>query len=627
MDLRRILTILKRWIWLFMLGLIIAGGCGYYISNQQTPIYRAITRFTIIRPTSYTGYDYYSSYDNQQLISTYTQLLSTDALFKQASEELGFPVYGGVSADQIGDTQFVQLTVTHQDPQKAAAIANTLIGVLIDQNDELQAISYKTTESSLQKRADQALQEIESLRNQINQISSANLEEQLNEVTTQIEDLQAQVTDLEIEIANVDPNFATEAERGRKIELQAQLNQITPILESYQQLHTELVVMKEPIQREGYSSTQITDLRSTLNLYQQIYINSLSSLETLSLTKAQKTPSLMQVEQATIPSTPFSPRPMQTAALAGAIGFLGTAGIAFLVEYLDDTIKTPDDVKEILGLPVLGFVASMNIKGEKSTRTGLYVANFPRSPISEAFRALRTTLEFFSIDEPLEQLMITSANAEEGKTTVAINLAIILARSDKQVLLLDADMRRPNIHKHFDISNRIGLSDIIRGHINPLEAVHHHPQGIKNLDVITSGSLPPNPAELIASEKFSLIIEQLSEDYDMLIVDTPPAIVTDAQIISNKMDGVLYVLKPGTTRAITALTPLEEFQRVGAKMIGVIMNQIPRNRDYYYGGYEYYSPGKNNDKSYYRPEDMINQFENSLDQGNDSMEQGEQPLS
>jgi capsular exopolysaccharide synthesis family protein len=177
-----------------------------------------------------------------------------------------------------------------------------------------------------------------------------------------------------------------------------------------------------------------------------------------------------------------------------------------------------------------------------------------------------------------------------------------------------------------DLSNRIGLSDVIRGRIEPREALHHQPQGVQNVDVITSGSLPPNPAELIASKKMSQIIEQFLDDYDLILIDTPPAIVTDAQILSNKMDGVLYVLKPGKTRAISAVTPLEEFQRVGAKMIGVIMNQIPRNREYYYGGYGYYSPDLKKEDSYYRSDEMVKPYEIADDQGDDSGEEIKQTL-
>jgi polysaccharide biosynthesis transport protein len=268
------------------------------------------------------------------------------------------------------------------------------------------------------------------------------------------------------------------------------------------------------------------------------------------------------------------------------------SGIAFLVEYLDDTIKTPDEVKEVLGLPVIGLIADMNdsLVKRKEVNKGVFVANQPRSPISEAFRSMRTSLEFYSVDKPLQVLIVTSSGAEEGKTTIATNLAVILAKSNKNVLLLDADMRRPNVHNHLSISNRIGLSHLIRSR-STLEEVIQVSTEVPNLSVITSGSLPPNPAELLASEKMKSILAELKSQFDTIIIDTPPALVTDAQILATKADGVIYVLRPGKTRVIAAQTPLEEFDRIGANMIGVVMNRIPRNREYYYGGYDYYAPG------------------------------------
>jgi capsular exopolysaccharide synthesis family protein len=295
---------------------------------------------------------------------------------------------------------------------------------------------------------------------------------------------------------------------------------------------------------------------------------------------------------------------MQDAALYGAVGLIAMGGIAFMVEYLDDTIKTPDDVKEGLGLPVIGLVADMDssqTKGKKS-KTGVFVANQPRSPISEAFRAMRTSLEFYSVDQPLRTLIITSAGPEEGKTTIATNLAVILAGSNKNVLLLDADMRQPNVHHSLGISNRVGLSDLIRGRMSIPEVIQIS-SDIPFLNVITSGSLPPNPAELLASKRMSKILEDLKSQFDMIVVDTPPAIVTDSQSLASKADGVIYVIRPGKTRAPLARTPLEEFERVGANMIGVVMNRIPHNRSYYYGGFEYYSPKISGKEKYYLSDD------------------------
>jgi polysaccharide biosynthesis transport protein len=607
MDLKNIIRIFKRWVWLLVLGAVIAGGTAYYVSSQETPMYQASTRFYILRAATTGYYDYYSYIDFQQLISTYSQLLSTDRLLDQASEELGYSAYGiRANASQIGETQFVLLTVIHHDPVKAAEIANVLVKVLSEVNEQLQSIRYETTERNLLERVDQAQEQIELLQSQINEISSTSVQEQLSQVEEEIEKLQAQliefdtqIKNLETNIAAFDPTFATEdqitqneAEKARLAELRANYNQIEPVLGLYQQIYTNLTVLGRTPDSSATSSVELSQLQTNLNLYQQIYINSISSLEALNLTRAQNAPNVIQVEPARTPRAPISPKPMQSMMLYGAVGLLAMAGVAFLVEYLDDTIKTPDEVKEVLGLPVIGLVADMNdsLVKRKEVNKGVFVANQPRSPISEAFRSMRTSLEFYSVDKPLQVLLVTSSGAEEGKTTIATNLAVILAKGNKNVVLLDADMRRPNVHNHLNISNRIGLSHLIRSR-STLEEVIQVSKEVPNLSVITSGSLPPNPSELLASERMKSILAELRAQFDMIIIDTPPALVTDAQILATKSDGVIYVLRPGKTRIIAAQTPLEEFERIGANMIGVVMNRIPRNREYYYGGYDYYAPG------------------------------------
>jgi capsular exopolysaccharide synthesis family protein len=621
MDIRKIFSIIIRWIWLLVLGAVIAGGYGFYTSSRQTPMYRATTRFVVLRAATTGYYDYYSYIDYQQLIATYTQLLTTDKLLEQVSQEVGFQVYEGqASAEQIGETQFVRLSVDYNDPEKAAIVANTLVSVLIDQNEQLQSVRYETTEQNLQARANDALSQIEILQNEIDNISESTLQQQIAEVTAQIDILQAQVTDLEIDISEIDPLIATDQQRSQLIQYQAELNRVQPVLDLYQELYTQLVVLGEPIQNENISSTQIDRVQRTLSLYEQIYFTSISSLEELNLTRVQSAPNVVQVEPATPPSRPYAPRPVQTTLLYASIGLFAMAGVAFLIEYLDDTIKTPEDVKNVLGLPVIGLVADMKGgKEEEPNKRRVFVADQPRSPITEAFRSLRTSLDFYSVDEPLRILIVTSPGPEEGKTTVATNLAAILAKSNKRVLLLDADMRRPNVHNHLDISNRVGLSDLIRGRLE-IDDVIQVSEKIENLNVVTSGSLPPNPAELIASQRMTDLLKNLVAKFDMIVIDTPPAIVTDAQILATKADGVIYVLKAGKTRSLNAQKPLEEFDRVGAQVIGVVMNRIPRNRDYYYGGFSYYAPNSQVGDKYYRTNERILPEDSS---GSDSTKQAE----
>jgi len=593
MAIKQFLLAAKRWVWLLLLGTILGAVGGYLFSSRQTPIYQASTRFVVLRAAQ-TTYDYFSYLDSQQLISTYAQLLSTESLLAQASQELGFPVRKGqATAAQIDDTQFVQLTVKDTDPERAALIANGLVKVLIDQNEQLQSVRYISAEQNLQNRIDEAQQQISVLQTQISEISSATVETQLQSVQTQIEDLQDQITTLNTEIAKIDSEHASDEEIARLSDYQAQLDQLTPVLSLYQQIYTNLVVLKTPAQSETSTSTQLSQLRTTLELYQQIYISSIGSLETLRLTRAQNTPNVVQVEAAIAPANPISPKPMQTALLAGGIGLLVTAGFGFLVEFLDDTIKTPDEVKEILELPVIGLIGELR-KKSKDEKLGNYVAFHPRSPVSEAFRALRTNLEYSSVDEPLRSILVTSAGESEGKTTVATNLAIVLAQSGKRVLLMDSDMRRPNVHAQFSIHNRVGLSDLVRGKLTLEDVVRVLPE-VNNLDIITSGGLPPNPAELLGSERMRNIIEEMKSIYDVIILDSPPMLVSDAQILSTRIDGVIYVIVPGNTHSVAAKRPLEELQRINANLLGVVMNRIPRNRDYYYGGYNYYSPYRKHD--------------------------------
>ncbi|HAF61780.1 MAG TPA: hypothetical protein DCK95_05595 [Anaerolineaceae bacterium] len=587
MDIRRILYLLKRWSWLLIIVTLISGVAGYYFSSQQTPMYRASTRFVIMQPAS-TDSDNLSLVEIQQQITTYSQLISSTDLINQVSTELGFPVdQKQLEVEQIGDSQFVRLTVTNEDPFKTAVIANALIDALIQNNERLQSLRFESTEANLQRRAEDALQQMEELQNRIDQVTEKNVQEQLITVQSEIETLQSQVTDLELNIASIDPLYATDEELQQRIQFQAELGQTQSILDLYQELYTQLVVLGKPIDQENPSSRQSDRLERTLSLYEQIYFSTLNSLEALNLARDQNKPTVAQIEAAAVPVEPFFPRPIETGLLYGAVGLFAVGGLVFLIEYLDDTIRTPDEAEQILGQPVIGTIGDINSSLLKrgGKKSGVHVANQPRSPIAEAFRSLRTKLEFYNIDQPLKVLLVTSAGLEEGKTTVAANLAAIMANNNKNVLLIDADMRKPKIHTHLGLSNRYGLSDLILGRS---ASVVQRAGSNKKFSVVTSGSIPPNPSELLASEKFTRIIDKVSQQFDMVVIDSPPGFVTDAQILGTKVDGVIFVIRAGKTRANIARMSLDEFNRVGAKVVGLVMNRVPRNQRYYYGGYQYY---------------------------------------
>lgn len=606
MDIKQVFTTIKRWLWLLILGLVIGGGIGYYISIRQTPIYQAQARFVIL-PAAQTSYDYYSYLNNQDLIDTYAQLLTTEELLFQASETLGFPVRKGqATAQQVDDTKFVVLTVKDPDPFKAATIANGLVEIMISQNEKLQSVQFEAAENNLQTRITQAEEQISFLESQITTMSSELLQTQIESVQLQMDDVQIQVNNLKTDMALIYPEILT-AEGMSRIDLeslsqediaqltayQTKLDEIMPILELYQKIYTELVVLGQSSGTASRDSNALERLKTTLNLYQQIYIASINNLETLKLAKAQNTPTVMQVETAVKPTVPISPKPTQTAMLGAAIGLIATAALVFLIEFLDDTLKTPDEIKAVLNSPVIGFIGELKHNSKKSEDSlGVYVAKNPRSPVSEAFRALRTNLEYSSVDNPLQTILITSSGEAEGKSTIATNLAIVEAQSGKKTVVVDADMRRPKVHTHFNKPNRMGLSDVVTGKLSIDDVLKAYEQ-VENLYIITCGTIPPNPAELLGSDRMSQILKELEKRFDIIIIDIAPMIVSDAQILSTKVDGVVYVIIPGQTRAVTAMRPLEALERIGAKVVGVVANKIPKNRDYYYGGYNYYSPYSN----------------------------------
>ena len=377
----------------------------------------------------------------------------------------------------------------------------------------------------------------------------------------------------------------SQSRKLRVAEFEAQLAQVQPLLDMYQQIYSNLVVLGAPSEI-GSSNPILIQTQANLALYQQIYINLLNSMESIRLVRMQNTPNVVQIESAPYADVPIRPRPLNNMMLAGAVGLMLAAGIVFLFEYLDNTLKTPDDIQRHLGLPVIGYIAEMNVS-DKSAEA-LYVAKQPRSPVTEAYRALRTNLEFAGVDQPLRTLLITSPGPSEGKTTTAINLAAIIAQGDKDVILLDADLRRPRVHRLLTLSNQIGLSDLFRGNLE-LQSVKRDVEDNPKMQAITSGSLPPNPAELLGSARMDQILDEITSSAKMVIIDSPPSLVSDATILSAKVDGVILVLQPGKTNVDSAVAALEQLQRADARVLGVVLNRIPRNRADYYGGYQHYS--------------------------------------
>jgi non-specific protein-tyrosine kinase len=335
-------------------------------------------------------------------------------------------------------------------------------------------------------------------------------------------------------------------------------------------------------------ASQLSQLQARLTEYRSLYSQLVTNFEEVRLAEAQNSTNVVVSEPASVPSLPVSPRTTRNTLLAAAVGMALAAAAVFSLDSLDDTIKNPDEVRQRFNLLILGMIASHETQDEKPI--SLYK---PRSPAAEAFRALRTNITYAAVDTPLRRILITSATPQEGKTTVSSNLAVVLAQGEKKVILVDADLRRPQVHRKFGLGNIVGLSELFLM-MRPLVSL---PRGViqsseaPGLDVVTSGKLPPNPAELLTSHKMTQFLEVLSKEYDLIVIDTPPVLtVTDAAALASRVDGVILVAKPGITKLSAFKQTVEQMRAIGARILGVVLNEVnPTSRKYGYYYNRYYS--------------------------------------
>ncbi len=302
------------------------------------------------------------------------------------------------------------------------------------------------------------------------------------------------------------------------------------------------------------------------------------------------------VEVADVPKAPIKPKKARTVALSLFLGLFLGVGLAFFFEYLDDTVKTPEDLEERVGIPVLGFVPAMDTKGVAmdgfSYRGSISMVE-PTASVTEAYRNIRTSLFFSAPAEETKALVVTSGGPRDGKTTTATNLALVIAQSGKRVLLLDADFRRPMVHKVFGLESKVGLSTVLVGEATLEEAVQkaeHDGETIENLDILAAGPKPPNPAELLDSQSMRKLLEEVRQKYDRVIMDSPPVLfVADATILSAISDGVIMVVKSATNTRALARRAREQLEGVKARILGGILNDVHVSRlGYYYSDYYYY---------------------------------------
>lgn len=281
------------------------------------------------------------------------------------------------------------------------------------------------------------------------------------------------------------------------------------------------------------------------------------------------------------PSKPNNRNPLRNGLAGVAIGLVLGFALAFLREYLDDTIKTKEDLETAAGVTVVGLIPALPDWKNRDAAHLVAVAQ-PRSPAAEAYRTVRTSVEFLGLDQPIGILQVTSAVAGEGKTTTLANLATTFARAGQRVMILCCDMRRPRVHEFFGLTNRVGFTSVLLGDARLSEAIQQVP-GDHPIGLVASGPLPPNPAELLSSKRAVGAIEALDNRCDLLLIDSPPVLpVTDAQVISGLVDGVLLVANSGSTHKRGLRRAVELLLQVDAPLIGAILNNVHSKTGYSY---------------------------------------------
>ncbi len=360
------------------------------------------------------------------------------------------------------------------------------------------------------------------------------------------------------------------ADQLAQLKLQIETNQKT-----LTNLSNQVALETDPKKIDDLNS-RISSLQTKISNWQTTYAN-LSAIAN----NAQNL-FLTELVPAQEPTAPISPNIPQNVLLAAMAGLVLSGGAILLLEYLDDTIKDADDVQRELHIPGLGAIA--RIARVRTLADSLITLSHPRSPIAEAYRVLRTNLRFTGIENPGGALLITSTRPAEGKTTTAANLAITLAQGGRRVILLDADLRRPTLDQIFGLSNEQGLSNLLIGEVPAVESVLQ-PTQVEGLHVITSGPIPPNPAEILDSKNMDTVLTNLRAKADMVILDSPPVLaVADASILGARCSGTVLVIDSGRTRSDVSRRAVETLNKTGVKILGAVLNKLSTRR----AGYDYY---------------------------------------
>jgi len=386
--------------------------------------------------------------------------------------------------------------------------------------------------------------------------------------------------------------------------IDAEINKIvTGIKNAYESSLRKESLLREAFEKQKAKAQEMKEKAIQYNILKresdtnkELYKGLLQRMKEAGISAGIMASNIQVIDQAELPTKPYKPNTRLNLLLAAVVGLFLGIGLAFFFEYLDNTVKTPEDVEQLIRLPSFGMVPEISYERQRRLESGkscpveLITFGHPKSMLSEAYRNIRTSILLSFPERPPKKFVITSPNPIEGKTTTVINTAIALSQTSAQVIVIDSDMRKPRVHKIFGEENGVGLSNFLSGNAD-LESVIKK-SNIPNLFYIPSGPIPPNPSELIGSKLFKSMMESLGEQFDHIILDSPPVLgFADSIILSTAVDGVILVVLGGKTPRETLQRAKEVLLQVNAKILGVVINRVDIQRSdygYYYYRYHYY---------------------------------------
>ncbi len=332
-------------------------------------------------------------------------------------------------------------------------------------------------------------------------------------------------------------------------------------------------------------SVQYGMLKREVETNRNLYNALVAKIKEQNVTEQIQTVNVWVVEEAKVPEYPSKPNKKRNILLGIILGMFGGVGLAFFLEYLDNTVKLPEDVEDRLGLPTLGLVPHVDPKDKSD---GEILMTEARAAFAESYKTIRNAIQLSAFDAPPKKIIVTSVSPGEGKTTTALNIAIAMSQANKKILLIDADLRRPRIHKILQLKNGSGLSSYLSG-AHDGQVVHE--SGKNNLFVLPSGPIPPNPSELLGSKRFQTMCEKFATTFDAIVIDSPPLLsVSDSLLIGKVMDGTILVARSAKTTHDSMFKGVKQLGDINIKILGVVINAVNMKKTGYgyYDSYQYY---------------------------------------